>query len=448
MARTLLFALLASCALAQTPDFSVLDPTATQELLKLHIPGASVAIVKGDRVIYSKGFGAADIETREAIKPEMLFRLGSTTKMFTAAALVGLSIEGKIDLNAPLGKYLNFLPPALAKITADQLLSHTSGLRDEAPMYGSHDDSGLGNGIHAWTDAWLFTQPGKIISYSNPGYWMAGYLTETITRLPYADAMESRLFKPLGMTRTTLRPTMAMTWPLAQGHEYADAKFKIARPAADNTATWPAGSIFSNTHDLAQFVIAFMNEGRLDGKAVLDPKTIKLMSTPHAPIPGSRESYCYGLVSSDERGVHILAHSGSRMGYGSEIRMIPSERVAVIVQTNRSGATLPETADQALGLLVHLDPKPAANPKSALTLTAADLANLPGVYKNGDQQIEITARENKLFVKRGRAAETPLAKHSETAYAAATGGELIAIPRKDGKAEYLHSGLRSFARVN
>jgi CubicO group peptidase (beta-lactamase class C family) len=108
----------------------------------------------------------------------MLFRLGSTTKMLTATALAGLAAEGKIDLNAPVGRYVSGLPPKLSQVTANQLLSHTAGIHDEAPMSGSHDDSALGKGIRARTDGWLFTEPGKIFSYSNPGYWMAGYLVE------------------------------------------------------------------------------------------------------------------------------------------------------------------------------------------------------------------------------------------------------------------------------
>src|SRR6185369_17846509 len=90
---------------AQSLDFKPLEQTVQEELVRLKTPGAAVAITSGDQVIYSKGFGIANVETSEAVRPEMLFRLGSTTKMLTATALVGLSIEGKIDINAPIGKY-------------------------------------------------------------------------------------------------------------------------------------------------------------------------------------------------------------------------------------------------------------------------------------------------------------------------------------------------------
>lgn len=439
-------AVLAAPLGAQTTDFTAIEKSAKEELATLKIPGASIAIVRGDKVVYSKGFGLADVETGEPMRPEMLFRLGSTTKMFTAAALVGLSVEGKIDLHAPIGKYLDFLPPKLSRITANQLLSHTAGIHDEAPMYGSHDDAALGNGIRAWTDAWLFTSPGKIISYSNPGYWVAGYLVETLSGMPYADAMEVRLFRPLGMTRTTLRPTTAMTWPLAQGHEVTGDNAKVARPAADNASGWPAGSIFSNTQDLSRFVIAFLNGGKVDGRQVLDPKVIELLSSPHAAIPGGSQSYGYGLTIGEYRGVHVVEHSGSRMGYGSEIRMAPAEHVAVIVQTNRTGATLPVTTGKALELYLALGPSPSKERRDPLPVTADDIRRIAGVYQNGDQHIEIAAKNSRLFLNRGRGAEVELIKHGGHSFGAG-GAEYITIDGSDDQIEYLHSGLRSFARV-
>jgi len=439
-------AIAAACVLptcAQTFDSSAVERTASAEIARLKIPGASVAIVRGDKVIYAKAFGVANVETGEPLRPEMVFRLGSTTKMMTAAALAGLAAEGKIDLNQPIGKYVSGLTPMLAGVTANQLLSHTAGIHDEAPMMGPHDDRALGDGIRAWTDAWFFTAPGKIISYANPGYWVAGYLVEVLTGKPYADAMDERLFQPLGMTRTTLRPTMAMTFPLAQGHEVVDGKARIIRPAADNASGWPAGSIFSNTHDLSQFAIAFLNDGRIDGKQVLDPKTIALLASPHAAIPGSKMAYGYGLEVGEWRGVHVLQHGGSRAGYGSEIRMVPAERVAVIVQTNKSGGTLPETEEKALEMLVTLAPR-ESTARVAQPIAAEDLTRNAGVYQNGEERIEIVAREGKLYMKRGTEREMAMVKYGDAEYGP---GNLVMVRGTDGTTEYVHTGLRSFARV-
>lgn len=434
---------------SQKPDFRSLDQSAAAELAKYNIPGAAIAIVQGGSIVYSKAFGMANIETGEPVKPEMLFRLGSTTKMFTAAALCGLAVDGKIDLNAPIGSYMKFLPSKVSGVTANQLLSHTAGIRDGAPMYGSHDDSGLGNGIRAWTEDWVITSPGTIFSYSSPGYWLAGYLIESLTSLPYADAMEARLFKPLGMNRTTFRPTMAMTWPLAQGHEFADGKLKIARPAADNSATWPAGSMFSNIHELARFAIAFLNEGRIDGHQILNPKVIELMSTAHARIPGGSEFwqyYCYGLQTGEYRGCTLLEHGGARIGYGSEIRIVPKQRVAVIILTNRTDGSLPETADKALELFVPLSPKPALMKKRPpIPISAQDIARLTGVYMNGDIRVEILAGDNRLFVKDNTHPETELTKNSEGTFA--VGNTDITIIAGDGtRIDYIFMAGRALSR--
>jgi CubicO group peptidase (beta-lactamase class C family) len=427
---------------AFTQDFTVLEQTVRDELARERVPGASIAIVRGDRVVYSKGFGTANVESGEAVRPEMLFRLGSTTKMLTATALVGLSLEGKIDLNAPVGKYLSGLPPVISAITANQLLSHTAGVHDEAPMYGSHDDSALAAGIRKWTDDWLFTKPGRVYSYSNPGYWMAGYLVEVLSGKPYADAMADRVFHPIGMKQTTLRPFVAMTYSLAQGHaESTERKLEVARPAADNAASWPAGSVFSCTPDLARYVIAFLNDGTLGGNRLIDPRIFALMSTPHAELPGGEGSYGYGLTIHDVRGVRVVEHNGSRMGYGSSIRMAPEQRVAVIVLANRTGASLPAASDKAMQLMLPMEPQ-STPARRVIEATAEDLRRYPGVYRNGDGRIEVSARAGQLYVKRDGGREVVLSKVSDGRFTPEGGaGSFFFV---DGG--YLHTGGRSFAR--
>ena len=225
-------------------DFSPLEPVVADELRNTGTPGGAVAVVLGDRVVYSRAFGVANVETNEPVRPEMLFRLGSTTKMFTAAALVTLAERGAIDLSAPVSSYVAGLNATVARVTADQLLSHQSGFFDEAPMIGSNDETALEKEVRSWAETRFFTEPGKIFSYSNPGYWYAGFLIEQASKRKYADELEASIFGPLGMKTTTLRPMVAMTYPLAQGHEEAPQGPRVIRPAANNAASWPAGSIF------------------------------------------------------------------------------------------------------------------------------------------------------------------------------------------------------------
>jgi CubicO group peptidase (beta-lactamase class C family) len=162
--RDLLIAALAAVvALSSFPsgldaqaEFAAIEGIAQKELAQSQAPGAALAIVLDGRVVYTRAFGVANVETGEATRPEMLFRLGSTTKMFTAAAVVLLAEQGKLDLNVPIGKHVQGLSPKLAALTAHQLLSHQSGMLDEAPMFGSQDDDALKREATSWTDARFF----------------------------------------------------------------------------------------------------------------------------------------------------------------------------------------------------------------------------------------------------------------------------------------------------
>jgi CubicO group peptidase (beta-lactamase class C family) len=204
--------------------FQSIVETARRELADTHTPGAAIAIVEGDRMVFSIGVGVADVETAPPVMPEMLFRLGSTTKMFTATALVALMEERGTSLDSPIGGIVRGLDPPLARLTPHQLLSHTAGLRDGAQMFGRHDDEALGAEVRAMKASAFFTEPGAIHSYANPGYWIAGFVAEQIAGKPYADIMQQRVFTPLGMSRSTFRPTLAMTYPLAQGHDATESK--------------------------------------------------------------------------------------------------------------------------------------------------------------------------------------------------------------------------------
>jgi len=436
---------LAAQAQVRRVDPAAVERVALEELASAKTPGAAVAVVSGSTVVFSHGYGVASVDTGEPVLPEMLFRLGSTTKMFTAAVVAGLAIEGKIDLDAPVSRYIAGLDESIGRLTANQLLSHTSGLRDEAPMFGSHDEAALGSGIHAWKADFLFAPPGRIYSYSNPGFWLAGYLAESVSGKPYADVIEQRLFRPLGMQRSTLRPTMAMTWPLAQGHDIKDGKPEVIRPAADNAASWPAGSIFSSAQDLARFAIAFMNDGNLDGKQVLSPKVIALMSTPHARVPGSEHSYGYGLDLSTDRGVNWVQHSGSRSGYGSLIRMAPAQRFAVIIVANRTGASLPKLAKTISEEMLSLE-----SVKGVLvamhSIGADELRRYAGTYVNGNSRFVLRASNGALTGGLGEA---------KTRFTEAGDGFLMGehqrldlVSGADGRIEFVFTGGRAFRRAD
>jgi CubicO group peptidase (beta-lactamase class C family) len=448
--------LLSSLSLGPTrqskPDFAEIEKVALEEMRQLNTPGAAVGIVSGDRLVYTQGVGIANVETGAALTPEMLFRLGSTTKMFTAAALISLAEANKIMLQEPIGLVVSGLDSKIAEVSAHQLLTHTSGFLDEAPMYGSQDESALSKEVQSWKEDHFFTKPGDIYSYSNPGYWLAGYLVEYLSGKSYADAMSEIVFGPFKMTRTTLRPTMAMTYPLAQGHDVDTGKPAVVRPAANNAASWPAGSIFSNVFDLSRFVIAFVNGGKIDGKQVLSPTTISTLAAPFVDIPGSDGAhYGYGLEIRDQRGVHTLKHSGSRSGYGSLIWMVPEHHFGVIILANRTGANLAKTAEKAMETLLPLAPPGPPSVVTELAFSEEEKAVLPGIYVHPpSQRVEIVLKEGNLSLRRG-STDLPLRKTGPDRISAAgadtaRGQQYVVVRGKDGKTLYLFSGGRAMKK--
>lgn len=333
-------------------DLAPLEKVVTEEMKAGGIPGVVVVIVQGERVSYAKGFGVASVETSEPVTAEHLFRVGSTTKMFVGTTLARLAAAGKVDLRQPISKVIDGLPPRLAALTPHQLLTHTAGLGDEAPWYGRQDEEALGDGIKKWQETRLVNKPGEIYAYSNPGYWLAGYLAERAAGKPFADVVAEEVFQPLGMNHTTFRPTVAMTFPLAQGHERKDGKPVIIRPAANNAATWPAGSMYTSGQDLSRFVIAFLNGGKLGSEQALPEAVFNMISTPYVKMPGGKTGYGYGLMLTTHHGVETAVHGGARSGYGSYMLLAPSRKVGVILLGNRTAAALPKSLEKAAELLL------------------------------------------------------------------------------------------------
>lgn len=424
-------AVLLLCAM---PVDDSIDALARAHIAKHKIPGAVVVAVRDSAVVYARGFGVASTETREPMTPDHLIRVGSTTKMMVAASALKLAEQGKLSVTAPVGQYVKGLDPAVAKLTLHQLLSHTAGLMDRAPMYGPQDDAALLASVLEWKAAdMFFTSPGSVYSYSNPGYVLSGVVIEAASGMAFADAVAELIFKPAGMVRTTFRPTMAMTWPLAQGHDGQ----AVTRPAANNSATWPAGSMFTSGRDFARFAIALLNGGVVDGKAVLSPAIVKQMSSPHVTTPGAvgGKFYGYGLGSDPE--FDVVEHGGSRQGYTSHLMLHPKRKLGVIVLTNRSGGNAADLAHDAMAALSGVKVPPQRLPAAQ----SKDLSSYAGVYRNGPNAIEVSSK--------GSSAKLSVTQAGKTQEYEAGAGNCFAHEASTlcfSAGKFLHAGGRSYAR--
>jgi CubicO group peptidase (beta-lactamase class C family) len=430
-------------------DFSELDKLVPEELKEKSTPGTVITVISGDQVIYQKAFGVANVETGAPMDSQMLFRLGSTTKMFTAAALATLAEQNKINLNEPIGNRIKGLSPRIAKVTADHLLSNSAGFRDFAATVTSNDDPALGNMVKSWKDDVFFADEGEIYSYSSAGFWLSGFIVEELHGKPYADAMTDLVFKPVGMERTTLRPFQAITFPFATGHAVEGGKPVILRPMFNNVAMWPAGSIFSNAKDLSRWVIALLNDGRVDGTQVFSANVIKQMVQHHVPVPGENDSYYgYGLTIFKYHDLEFVGHGGFSRGYGSMIQMVPSRKFAVIVLTNKSGETMRKSLNKAteLGLGLKLDAP--QTPAQIAPPTESEMNEYVGSYSHAPQVWDVSVRAGKLYVKvEGKEYVMTKSGESKFTFGAQNENELVFVPGKNGKIQFLYTEIYAAKKV-
>lgn len=325
-------------------DTTALAATLVAEMTRARVPGAAIAIVQDGRVLYARGFGVRSVETGDAMSAESVVRIGSITKSFTGLAALLLERSGALARDTAIGTIAPDLSHALAPLTLVQLLTHTAGLRDEGAGSGPQDDEALGRRVRSWGRERFFTVPGDVYSYASPGYWLAGYLVERAAGRAYADAMDSLVFRPLGMHRTTLRPTVAMTHPLATDHRAGpDGAPVVLRPFPNDVTTWPSGSIFSSVNDLARYAIALLDDGVVGGERVLPAGLAATMLRGIAPVPGSDCAYSTGFSVCRRGGGTTVGHYGYRGGSGALFTLVPERRLGIVVLANRGGAIMTET---------------------------------------------------------------------------------------------------------
>jgi CubicO group peptidase (beta-lactamase class C family) len=433
----------------QAVDFSELDKLVPEELKQKNTPGAVIVVISGDKLVYQKAFGVANVETNAPMQTEMLFRLGSTTKMFTAAALVALSEKDKIKLNEPIGTRVKGLDPKIAAVTPHHLLSNSAGFRDFAAPVLSNDDASLGNMLRAWKDDVFFAEQGEIYSYSSAGFWLSGFVIEDLYGKPYADAMDELIFKPVGMVRTTLRPFLAITYPFATGHALDAGNPTIIRPMFNNTAMWPAGSIFSNATDLSRWVIALLNGGKVEGRQLLSTSLVNQLKGHHVGVPGEKDAfYGYGLTIFKVKDLEFVAHGGFSRGYGSMIQMVPAKKFAVIVLTNKSGETMRQTLNKATEIGLGLKDDGQQQTETVAALTTAEMNDYAGTYSHAPQTWEVSIKDAKLVMKfDGK--EYPMTKTGakKFTFGAQNENEVVFVTGKSGKIDLIFTGLYGAKRT-
>jgi CubicO group peptidase (beta-lactamase class C family) len=301
------------------------------------IPGLSLAVVKDGQMIYTRGYGLANVEHDVAAKPETIYQSGSVGKQFTATAVMQLVEEGKVGLDDPISKYFNPIPAAWHGITVRHLLTHTSGIKDyDLPLWHEYTDGDL---LRAFAEPPLDFPPGAEWRYSNTGYVLLGFLIEKVTGRFYGDFLHDRVFEPLGMSATRIISEADIVPNRAAGYRLVNGSLRNQEWVAPSLNRTADGALYFNVLDVAKWDAALYTE------KVLKRSSLQQMWTPARLNSGlvaedGDGAYGFGWVMADQRGHGLIEHGGEWQGFRTHIARYVDDRLTMIVLCN-SAAGLP-----------------------------------------------------------------------------------------------------------
>ena len=357
----------------------------------------SVLVAKDGKAVFNKSYGMADLEWSVPNSPTTRFNIASMTKQFTAAAILLLEDRGKLKTDDLVKKYLPDAPASWDKITIYHLLTHTSGIADDAAKYEPGPPEKL-----VFNDKPLNFQPGERWAYSNLGYIVLGNLMERISGQSYEEFVQDNIFKPLGMNDSGLMSFVKLIpqrasgyWPGSNGIENAE------RP--DPRIGFSAGSLYSTTEDLLRW-----EEGLFGGR-LLSPASLRKMTTPF------KSDYACGLHVSRVNGRLMLEHDGNNIGFNADMAYYPEERLAVIVLANLNGTVTGEMT-RALAAVAHGETPPSPSVHREIPLPKEVLARYAGTYQFQHYSLKMVPEGNHLLVQFDNGGTLPVFPELETKF--------------------------------
>jgi CubicO group peptidase (beta-lactamase class C family) len=359
-------------------------------------PGAALLVRKDGRTIVRKGYGMADLELGVPVAPEMIFRLGSITKQFTAVSILLLAQDGKLGLQDEITKFLPDYPTQGKRITVEHLLTHTSGIQSYTdmpewlPLW--RKDFTVKELVDLFKDKPMQFEPGRSWAYNNSAYILLGAIIEKVSGKTYEQFVDERIFKPLGMTSSSYDHTERVIPRRVPGYQDDKGSF-VNAPYLSMTQPYAAGSLLSTVDDLARWSSAVF-AGRLVKKEWLDKAL-----TPCKLTNGESSGYGYGWFIADFAGHRSIEHGGGINGFTTYEMTFPEDGIFIAILTNSSiGSRSPEPRAVQIAWLALGLPEPE---RKAITLPAADLDKFAGVYADErERELYISREGGKLFAQR------------------------------------------------
>lgn len=386
------------------------------EMAYFDIPGAAVAVIEGDEVVYAQGFGVRDLATGEPFTTTTQFRIGSTTKSMTSLLIAQLVDEGVLSWNTPVTEILpNFAtadPELTEQITIRDLMGMATGLTSaqlDGLYWGDWDVDALLDAVAGQTIAGEY---GEAYAYNNEVYALAGYAAAAAAGLEptlanYRDLMEENIFDPIGLDSAVITDDPAqLSDNYAESYEISlidDETRVMTNPPIGVIA--PAGAVWMHLEDMARYVITQMNGGVTpDGTRIVSEDALAETWQPDVPVefeaPGmANTAYGMGWLTQTFQGIPVRFHDGGWAGYNTQMIIYPEDDVAVIVFANATtGGTFGQALIYAFAELLHdLEPQAIAFThdmtesidaqvaplRLILEMDAGDISNFIGEYEQG-----------------------------------------------------------------
>jgi CubicO group peptidase (beta-lactamase class C family) len=308
---------------------------------KFGIPGVAVGVWADDREVYAC-HGVTSVDNPLPVDTGTLYQLGSVTKTYTATALMRLVADGRIELDAPVRRYVPELAltdeRAAAQITVQNLLNHTAGLDWGIIVDTGEGDDALAGYVAKMAELEQIAPPGVRASYSQAGFNLAGRIIEKVTGLTYEKAIASLVFEPLGLSNSFFAPADVMTRRFAVGHDRGeDGTLSIARPWKDTRGNNPGGGIASSVAEQLRWARFHLGDGRAhSGAQVLPAELLRRMKEPTVALRASTlgDALGIGWFLRDVDGVRTIGHGGSAYGQFAELLIVPERNFAVVAMSN------------------------------------------------------------------------------------------------------------------
>lgn len=367
----------------------------------------AVLVARDSHVLFSKGYGSANLEWDVPNSPATKFRLGSVTKQFTAASILLLEERGKLNVNDPVKKYLPDAPAAWNKITIFHLLTHTSGIPSftDFPDYAKLEPFATtpADLVARFRDKPLDFEPGEKWSYSNSGYVLLTYLIEKITGDSYEKFVRENIFTPLGMKDSGYDSNFAIIPHRASG--YAPGKNGLENAGFIHMSIpQGAGALYSTTEDLLKW-----EQGLFGGK-LLKPASLEKMTTPF------KNNYAFGLGVDTVSGHKMISHGGGIEGFNTQLEYYPEDKLTVVVLANVNGPAAGEIA-RKLTAVAHGETVILPSERKEITLDSKILSRYVGAYQmTGGPVMLITLESNQLFSQLGNQQAIPIFPESQTMF--------------------------------